>query len=82
MVERMQQIKETWAVKMMQELNHIENTDAESYQKEIQFMVENFKNKQLARKNSEQSSMVINTADESSTDNKNANNVSQKLATD
>ena len=82
MFQRMQSIKETWAVKMMQDINQIENTEAESYQKEIQFMVENFKNKQLARKNSEQSSVQINTVDETNTSgNNNANNISQKFDT-
>ena len=53
MVHRMQPLKEAWAVKMMSEINTVDYATAEPYQKEVQFMVENFKNMQESKKNKE-----------------------------
>ena len=53
MVHRMQPLKEAWAVKMMSEINQVDYATAEPFQKEVQFMVENFKNMQESKKNKE-----------------------------
>ena len=50
MIDRMKEVSEVWAQKMMEELEYIDHASSEPYQKEIQHLIDAFNEKKAQRK--------------------------------
>ena len=50
MIDRMKEVSEVWAQKMMEELEYIDHASSEPYQKEVQHLIDVFNEKKSQRK--------------------------------
>ena len=50
MIDRMKEVSEVWAQKMMEELEFIDHASSEPYQKEVQHLIDIFNAKKTQRK--------------------------------
>ena len=50
MIDRMKEVSDIWAQKMMEELEYIDHASSEPYQKEIQHLIDSFNEKKAQRK--------------------------------
>ena len=50
MIDRMKEVSDVWAQKMMEELEYIDHASSEPYQKEVQHLIDTFNEKKAQRK--------------------------------